>query len=991
MFFTHWLGRKFNTESKVGSGLRRNKLGMETLEDRTTPAILTVNSLLDNTVASDGLVSLREAIASSVNRTTTDLGDTGDGNDTIQFSSAIDGQTIKLTTFVNDLSAGSTMPGPSGLFIKGTNLTIDGETGLTKGITISRDSTAAAFRLFFIGANADVTFRAVTLTGGLAKGGDGRGGGAAGFGGAIFNDGIVTILDSTLTGNKAQGGNGGSGGTAQGDGGAGLGEDGGYSGVRLPENGGKGGGPNGGVGGSFGGDGGNGGFGGGGGGGQLVSSFGITLSKGAGGHGGFGGGGGVGGGGNYGTGERGGNGGFGGGGGGAGGGSYFGTPGTGGFGGGNGSGGGSGGGAGMGGAIFNHSGSVDISNSTLTGNTANGGLNGARNEAGAGYGSEVFNYNGTLRATFSTFSSVGGNPGFGSIMSLGNGGGNKAVATLNNSIVGGAGFGNFVIHVINGGSSEARGSTNVIPSVFNLSGTNNLLNTITGDPKLDVLKNNGGLTATMSPMAGSSALDQGDNSFYVYTDQRGSARNITAPDIGAVELRKLQSISFTSLDNRTYGDADFAISATSTSSLPVSFTASGDASVQQVNGVWYAHITGAGSATITANQAGNIDYEPAPAVSQSFTIAKAASVTTTFGAGPFTYNRTVQIGGSGTVTGAVGLNTTATSLTYSANSDGTGVADQTNAGTYYVTAHYAGDANHNPSDGAAVAIVINKADATVTVNGYTGIYDAAFHGATGSASGVGGENAGTLALGDTYKNVPGGTAHWIFTGNSNYKDQSGDVAIQINARHITGSFTAANKVYDGNVSATVLTRSLTGVLGTDVVSLTGGTASFASKNVGTWTVTLAGTTLSGYDASNYALDLVTTTTAKITPKPLLGSAKTQSALNVAKDGTVSFHIDLNQSGIVDGQSVAQLFDGASFRLTVGGKTYSIQSQATVHGGTIMVSFRMSEELKAILAANTTATNANMAPIIGLKIEATSNDGNYTLDVLALTRLFNTKK
>jgi len=44
----------------------------------------------------------------------------------------------------------------------------------------------------------------------------------------------------------------------------------------------------------------------------------------------------------------------------------------------------------------------------------------------------------------------------------------------------------------------------------------------------------------------------------------------------------------------------------------------------------------------------------------------------------------------------------------------------------------------------------------------------------------------------------------------------------INTKHITGSFTAANKVYDGNNSATVLTRSLVGVVGSDVVSLTGG-------------------------------------------------------------------------------------------------------------------------------------------------------------------------
>ncbi len=995
-----WLRQLVGSQVRAPRVPRRLSLG-HLLEDRLAPAILTVNSLLDNATANDGLVTLREAISASVNLTTTDLAQTGDGNDTIQFSSAIDGQTIKLTTFVNDLSAGSRMPGPSGLFIKSTNLTIDGETGLTQGITIARDSAAKAFRLFFIGADADVTFTGVTLQGGFAKGGGAPvdffgagGGGAAGLGGAIFNDGRVTIQNSTLTGNKAQGGAGGAGqGKAQGNGGGGLGADGEYAGTRLPENGGAGGGPNGGAGGSFGGQGGNGAYGGGGGGGQVVSSTGIILSKGPGGVGGFGGGGGGGGGGKITTGENGGNGGFGGGGGGAGGGSYFGTAGVGGFGGGPGVAGMGGGGAGMGGAIFNHSGLVSISNSTLSGNTAVGGLDGGGGTAGAGYGSELFNYNGTVSATYSTFSTVGGNAGLGSIVSLGNGAGNTSVARINNSIIGknGPTAGDFVIYVINSGASEARGTNNVITSTFNLGGTNNLVNTFTGDPKLDTLKNNGGRTSTMALTAGSSAINQGDNSYRVYTDQRGSARDITAPDIGAFELRKLQSITFGALANRTYGDADFVISATATSNLPVTFTAGGDASVQQVGGVWYVHITGAGSATITAKQAGNDDYEPAPPVAQSFTVAKAASVTTTVGAGPFTYNRTAQIGGSGTVTGAGGLNTGATSLTYSANSNGTGLADQTNAGAYYVTAHYAGDTNHTASDGAAVAIVINKADAAVTVVGYTGIYDAASHGATGSASGLGGESAGTLNLGATFRNVPGGTAHWVFTGNSNYKDQSGDVAIKITARHITGSFTAANKIYDGTVSATVLTRSLTGVLGADPVTLTGGAATFASKNVGAWPVTLAGATLGGGAAGNYALDSVATTTAKISPKALAGSASTQAALNVAKDGTVSFRIDLTQSGIVDGQTVAQLFTGASFRLTVGGRTYSIRAQASVSGGGIAVSFRMSDELKAILAANTTATNASNAPAVGLKLEATSNDGNYTLDVLAFTRLFNTTK
>ena len=48
--------------------------------------------------------------------------------------------------------------------------------------------------------------------------------------------------------------------------------------------------------------------------------------------------------------------------------------------------------------------------------------------------------------------------------------------------------------------------------------------------------------------------------------------------------------------------------------------------------------------------------------------------------------------------------------------------------------------NYNNAS-ASVAIVITKADATVTVTGYTGVYDGAAHGATGTATGVGGVGA----------------------------------------------------------------------------------------------------------------------------------------------------------------------------------------------------------------------------------------------------------
>src|SRR5205085_8997984 len=73
---------------------------------------------------------------------------------------------------------------------------------------------------------------------------------------------------------------------------------------------------------------------------------------------------------------------------------------------------------------------------------------------------------------------------------------------------------------------------------------------------------------------------------------------------------------------------------------------------------------------------------------------------------------------------------------------------------------FASNTNYKPASGS-VAITINKADATIKVNGYTGIYDRSAHGATGTAAGIKNEDlSGLLHLGYTFTNVPGGTASW---------------------------------------------------------------------------------------------------------------------------------------------------------------------------------------------------------------------------------------
>src|SRR5207244_1303785 len=102
--------------------------------------------------------------------------------------------------------------------------------------------------------------------------------------------------------------------------------------------------------------------------------------------------------------------------------------------------------------------------------------------------------------------------------------------------------------------------------------------------------------------------------------------------------------------------------------------------------------------------------------------------------------------------------------------------------------------------------------------------------------------------------LAGSTLSGIDSGNY-ILDSVATTTANISSLHITGSFTAAGKTYDGNTSATVLTRSTVGDVGG--VSLTGGTATFNNKNAGTAKpVSLAGATLAGVDAANYVLDSV---------------------------------------------------------------------------------------------------------------------------------------
>jgi hypothetical protein len=289
----------------------------------------------------------------------------------------------------------------------------------------------------------------------------------------------------------------------------------------------------------------------------------------------------------------------------------------------------------------------------------------------------------------------------------------------------------------------------------------------------------------------------------------------------------------------------------STSATSLSYSANAD-------GTGLADLVDAGTYYVTAHYAGDANHNASDGAAVAIVIGKAASTTTTVGAGPFTYNASAQVGGSGTVSGVGGLSTSATSLTYSANADGTGTADLVDAGTYYVIAHYAGDANHNASDGTAVAIVINQADLTITANNDTKVYGTlktfsstaftekglfsrdSIAGVTEASSGA----APGAAVG-TYDIVPSAATG---TGLSNYKIHyvNGTLTVfpPITVPTIVQTaYENVNQTISGISIGSGLSGSLTLTLGVGHGKLTMGTTSgLTVTGNGTGSVTLIGTT-----------------------------------------------------------------------------------------------------------------------------------------------------
>ncbi len=231
----------------------------------------------------------------------------------------------------------------------------------------------------------------------------------------------------------------------------------------------------------------------------------------------------------------------------------------------------------MGGAIFNHNGTVSIINSTLALNIAQGGIGTATGDhdgyganGGSGIGGAIFNLNGTIAITNSTVASNGITGGLGTVIDghlpppavsglpgAAAGGAlysmvydsamsRTGAVTVVNSILAGSVGGSDVVNIFptttsagtNLGSVRLVASEpNIFQSFTNGGGVFISNGVVAVNPLLGPLANNGGPTPTMLPLPGSPAIDAGDTKLAPATDQRGMPRvSGAAVDLGAVEV-----------------------------------------------------------------------------------------------------------------------------------------------------------------------------------------------------------------------------------------------------------------------------------------------------------------------------------------------------------------------------------------------------------------------------------------------------------------------
>ena len=433
----------------------------------------------------------------------------------------------------------------------------------------------------------------------------------------------------------------------------------------------------------------------------------------------------------------------------------------------------------------------------------------------------------------------------------------------------------YTIAVSNVGNGPSTGNVtahDTIPTgltLVNMAGTGWSCNLAQSScSRTDVLAAGGSYpTITVTVNVAANAPASVVNSATVSGGGETNTANDTANDgTSIVSSIQSQTITFPSIATQTFPAAPITLNATASSGLPVSYAASGPATVSGN----ILTITGGGSLTVQASQAGNANFSPATPVSQTFAVNQAPSITSAntatlvYGtAGSFAITSTgfptATISETGALPGGV---------TFTKNSNGTATVSgsPTAVGTFAITF----SASNGVGSPATQSFVLRVAPAVTTTTAQNA--SAAFSSsaqsvtlhstvtsATGAVnsgtvaftvSGVGTATSGTVSGGNATATltIPAGTIGGNYTIQAAYSGTT-TLASSSDSKTLTISGAAPTNTIASAASAHFSLSSQTVTLFAEVTSgrfgfpnVNGGTVTFTVSGVGTAT---SGTVASG--------------------------------------------------------------------------------------------------------------------------------------------------
>jgi hypothetical protein len=415
------------------------------------------------------------------------------------------------------------------------------------------------------------------------------------------------------------------------------------------------------------------------------------------------------------------------------------------------------------------------------------------------------------------------------------------------------------------------------------------------------------------------------------TDPRG----VTASCTTSANVTKAdQTITFAALPDVPFGTPDFALSATASSGLVVSYATVGSCSVSGST----LHLTGAGSCQVTASQAGDSNNNAAANVSQSFNVLTAA-ITATAGGGSSTYDGTPKPPSacvvSGTYTGDVLCTNSPTMAGPDAGTFATvPVVSGSNLANYTITLL-------NGSFSVAKANSVTTISCPMTVT-YIGAAQ------TPCTAQVTGGGSFTQAVTVTYtSNTNAGTATATanFAGNNDNNASSATATFSIAKALLAATAGGYNGAYDGsahalgacsvtaNFDAITCTNSPAGPVGADAGSGTvtptvvGVTSNYTvTLSNGAWSITQAASvvTVTCPPTQTYSGSAQTPCSATVT-----GAGSLNQSLSVSYTNNVNAGVATATATFAGDTDHTATTNSATFSIAVAPSVVAVTCPATV--------------------------------------------------------------